>query len=161
MKAISGAGTPGAGSRYLEITGLDVKSGSDTVIMVPFKITSGGNANGSPASFIFAMNDTTPVANWLLTATDGGFMAGAAAGYKIDGNIVGPATLSKVYEHDKWHIAVLTKDMAFNKIRVGTNHVLSTWRNVIIGQGFRIITGANKEGIDKLYNELKKEYGIV
>ena len=144
----SAAGTD-KGVRYIESDGIASDGSSDSAIIVPIKVSSVASNGGSFAAVV--LNGRNIVNSGLLvTDADGGFKLRPVDGTTVNGQ---PISAGKIYEYDKWHVAVITiksgEDRRFDKVRFGLNHAGNSGRSVTIGAGIEFVQGDISKAADK------------
>ena len=154
----SAAGTD-KGVRYIESDGIASDGSSDSAIIVPIKISATSSNGGAFAAVVL---DGRNIVNsgLLVTDADGGFKLRLVDGTTINGQ---PISAAKIYEYDKWHVAVITvksgDERRFDKVRFGLNHAGNAGRSVTIGAGLEIVQGDISKAAEKAAT-LMTEYGI-
>ena len=154
----SAAGTD-KGVRYIESDGIGSDGSSDSAIIVPIKISATSSNGGSFAALV--LNGRNIVNSGLLvTDADGGFKLRPVDGTTVNGQ---PISAGKIYEYDKWHVAVITvksgDERRFDKVRFGLNHAGNSGRGVTIGAGIEFVQGDISKAAEKAAT-LMTEYGI-
>ncbi|WNU98187.1 hypothetical protein RSJ68_05580 [Neisseria sp. DTU_2020_1000833_1_SI_GRL_NUU_006] len=154
----SAAGTD-KGVRYIESDGIASDGSSDSAIIVPIKISATSSNGGAFAAIV--LNGRNIVNSGLLvTDADGGFKLRPVDGTTVNGQ---PISAQKIYEYDKWHVAVITvksgDERRFDKVRFGINHVSNSGRSATIGAGIEFVQGDISKAAEKAAT-LMTEYGI-
>ena len=154
----SAAGTD-KGIRYIESDGIASDGSSDSAIIVPIKISATSSNGGAFAAVV--LNGRNIVNSGLLvTDADGGFKLRPVDGTTVNGQ---PISAQKIYEYDKWHVAVITvksgDERRFDKVRFGINHVGNSGRSATIGAGIEFVQGDISKAAEKAAT-LMTEYGI-
>lgn len=154
----SAAGTD-KGVRYIESDGIASDGSSDSAIIVPIKISATSSNGGAFAAIV--LNGRNIVNSGLLvTDADGGFKLRPVDGTTVNGQ---PISAQKIYEYDKWHVAVITvksgDERRFDKVRFGINHVGNSGRSATIGAGIEFVQGDISKAAEKAAT-LMTEYGI-
>ena len=116
---------------------------------MPIKISATSSNGGSFAAVV--LNGRNIVNSGLLvTDAEGGFKLRPVDGTTVNGQPISPA---KIYEYDKWHVAVITiksgEDRRFDKVRFGLNHAGNSGRSVTIGAGIEFVQGDISKAADK------------
>lgn len=144
----SAAGTD-KGVRYIESDGIGSDGSSDSAIIVPIKI-SATSSNGGGFSAVVLNGRNIVNSGLLVTDADGGFKLRPVDGTTVNGQPISPA---KIYEYDKWHVAVITiksgEERRFDKVRFGLNHAGNSGRSVTIGAGIEFVQGDISKAADK------------
>lgn len=154
----SAAGTD-KGVRYIESDGIASDGSSDSAIIVPIKISATSSNGGAFAAIV--LNGRNIVNSGLLVRdADGGFKLRPVDGTTVNGQ---PISAQKIYEYDKWHVAVITvksgDERRFDKVRFGINHVGNSGRSATIGAGIEFVQGDISKAAEKAAT-LMTEYGI-
>ena len=154
----SAAGTD-KGVRYIESDGIASDGSSDSAIIVPIKISATSSNGGAFAAVV--LNGRNIVNSGLLvTDADSGFKLRPVDGTTINGQ---PISAGKIYEYDKWHVAVITvksgEERRFDKVRFGLNHAGNSGRSATIGAGIEFVQGDISKAAEKAAT-LMTEYGI-
>lgn len=139
------AGENGKGHRYIESSGISAAAGTPTTVIMPFKLEKGGTPG---AAFILLpmTGESTAVGSVAATHGKNGFTLQMPEDATVNGKV---NRAGNTYAYGEWHIAVVPWNTAFDKIRIGTNHVANTGRTVRIGAGFEIVQGDVSKAADK------------
>lgn len=139
------AGEDGRGHRYIESSGVSAVTGTPTTVIMPFKLEKGGTPG---AAFILLpmTGESTAVGSVAATHGKNGFTLQMPENATVNGKV---NRAGNTYAYGEWHIAVVPWNTAFDKIRIGTNHVANTGRTVRIGAGFEIVQGDVSKAADK------------
>ena len=157
-KVMVTSSSAGKGTRFIETEGLSSDGSRDTAIIIPFKHLEGGSGNAG--AYALSVINGSAVQNIGLISTieeSGGFTLRNSAGVTINGKAIVP---TEAYQLDKWYVAVITlKGVAFDRIRVGTNHHGNTARNMVVGAGVEFVQNDLSKVAEKA-SALMTEYGI-